>query len=342
MGSIAQELLNAGLVREASESGRIRAPLALDPERRFVVALELTPTEVRGARVHLDGALQHAVSRPLKESGLKAAVAAAAAVARRVTGREPDAVLATVLAVTGMVDEPRGVVVRSARLWQWQDVALGDALKTVLGHRVRIVNDTFAQLWDGAWFGREFAHTTGMLYLGIGEGLSCALLVHGRPVTGLGSAAGEIGHVRAGDESRLCRCGRQDCLETYASAPAILAEMTKTLPAAKKWTSLAQAADAAERLPPVMAVIDRVAARLARQLAPVLAALAPEKVLVGCTDPRFGARLADRIQHHIGSELLGVPSAAAIFSATGPLAAATLRGAGARSLAEFFRNGVLD
>lgn len=344
VGSIAQELLAEGLVAEC-EPGHPRSALRLDPRgRRFALALELTPAAVRGARVRLDGTLDRTAVRPLhppkpEKARANAVAAAVTALAKKLAGGAADAILGTALAVSGVVDEPRGTVVRSARLWQWQNLELGAALGAGPdGAPVRIVNDTFAQLWDNAWFGRDLSCAGGVFYLGIGDGLSCASLVHGRPVTGLGCAAGEIGHVRAGDEGRVCSCGKADCLECYANAPAILAELAKVMPSAT-WDSLTAAAAAYGRLPPVAAVVDRVAVRLARQLAPVLAALAPEKVLVGTDEPRFSARLAEHLQRHAEAELLGVPAGRMRFAAAESLRDATLRGAGAWVIARAFRAG---
>jgi len=55
----------------------------------------------------------------------------------------------------------------------------------------------------------------------LGTGLGSGVVVNGELVYGHDGFAGEIGHVRAKDNGRLCGCGRRGCLETYASAPGI-------------------------------------------------------------------------------------------------------------------------
>jgi len=55
----------------------------------------------------------------------------------------------------------------------------------------------------------------------LGTGLGSGVVVNGELVYGSDGFAGEIGHVRAKDNGRLCGCGRRGCLEAYVSAPGI-------------------------------------------------------------------------------------------------------------------------
>ena len=55
----------------------------------------------------------------------------------------------------------------------------------------------------------------------LGTGLGSGVVVNGELVYGNDGFAGEIGHVRARDNGRMCGCGRRGCLEAYVSAPGI-------------------------------------------------------------------------------------------------------------------------
>jgi glucokinase len=55
----------------------------------------------------------------------------------------------------------------------------------------------------------------------LGTGLGSGLVVNGELVYGHDGFAGELGHIRARDNGRVCGCGRRGCLETYVSAPGI-------------------------------------------------------------------------------------------------------------------------
>jgi len=56
----------------------------------------------------------------------------------------------------------------------------------------------------------------------LGTGLGSGFVANGQVIYGHDSFAGELGHVIAVREGRKCGCGRNGCLETYASATGIV------------------------------------------------------------------------------------------------------------------------
>jgi predicted NBD/HSP70 family sugar kinase len=75
----------------------------------------------------------------------------------------------------------------------------------------------------------------------VGRGIGAGLILRDQLFGGDGEAAGEIGHVVIDPDGVECRCGRFGCLETIASAPAILRTS-----GAKSLEALAQAAGAGD------------------------------------------------------------------------------------------------
>ena len=59
------------------------------------------------------------------------------------------------------------------------------------------------------------------LIITLGTGLASGIVVSGSVVYGHDGFAGEVGHVIAIPEGRLCGCGRKGCVETYCSATGI-------------------------------------------------------------------------------------------------------------------------
>ncbi len=59
------------------------------------------------------------------------------------------------------------------------------------------------------------------LIITLGTGLGSGIVVNGSVVYGHDGFAGEVGHVIAIPEGRLCGCGRKGCVETYCSATGI-------------------------------------------------------------------------------------------------------------------------
>lgn len=87
---------------------------------------------------------------------------------------------------------------------------------------VLIDNSTrFAALAEASW-GRD-RPTADLLYLRLAGGVGGGLVIGGRLVSGTSGFAGELGHVPIPGGTILCHCGKRGCLETVASAPAVLA-----------------------------------------------------------------------------------------------------------------------
>ncbi len=55
----------------------------------------------------------------------------------------------------------------------------------------------------------------------LGTGLGSGIVANGKLVVGHDGFAGELGHVNAFPNGRICGCGNKGCLETYASATGI-------------------------------------------------------------------------------------------------------------------------
>ncbi len=71
----------------------------------------------------------------------------------------------------------------------------------------------------------EFGAARGVddfLFLPIGTGIAGTVFAGGRPYRGADGMAGEIGHAPVPIGEELCACGQRGCLETYASAAALV------------------------------------------------------------------------------------------------------------------------
>jgi predicted NBD/HSP70 family sugar kinase len=72
-------------------------------------------------------------------------------------------------------------------------------------------------------YGRDHQADDHLIVINIRHGIGAGIIINGRLFQGDGGGAGEIGHVVVVTEGGLlCRCGKRGCLETVASARAIL------------------------------------------------------------------------------------------------------------------------
>jgi glucokinase len=122
--------------------------------------------------------------------------------------------------VPGIVDETRGVAVASSNIG-WRSVPLRDAIErefslpAAIGHDVRA--GASAEAACGA--GRS---ADNFVFIPIGTGIGAAAVIRGAVFPGDNFAATELGHLVVWPDGDRCTCGRIGCLETIASAAAIM------------------------------------------------------------------------------------------------------------------------
>jgi predicted NBD/HSP70 family sugar kinase len=338
--SISAELLGANLVAE-QDPGRPRSPLLLEPSRRPVVAARLTRQAVHVATVALDGTVVGERSFPLrgdtKPDRVIDLLTRSIAPALKGSKARP---LGAGVALPGLIDPLDGVVRYTAAFEGWRDVPLVAELTSRLRVPVRIDNDVRCQLWASAWFDRLLREFENLLYVAVTDGVACALIVHGRRVLGGCRAAGEIGHVRAGAEGRRCECGKMDCLETYCSLPAVREEIRKLRPGSPAVSASALALRAAND-PALRGVLDRAAARLAQVLAPLMAAIDPDAVVLGSGAREFSDLLRQPLEHALRAERVGLEARCAVLRVAEPESSATLKGIAGLVIEEAFRTGAI-
>jgi glucokinase len=100
-------------------------------------------------------------------------------------------------------------------------VPLAELLTKKIGLPVVMTNDANAaalgeMIFGSAKFIRDF------IVLTLGTGVGSGIVINGEVVYGHTGFAGELGHMIVIPSGRECGCGRQGCLETYASATGLV------------------------------------------------------------------------------------------------------------------------
>ncbi len=174
----------------------------------------------------------------------------------------------------------------------WGPFAPGGELERRLGRPVVLGNDAnlgaLAEVRDGAGRGAR-----NVVYVMLSGGIGAGLILDGRLFGGHSGLTGELGHVVADPEGRVCRCGNRGCLETVASAAAILEALRPlhgedlTLPDA---IALARSGDAgANRL------FGDAGRRVGRAVGGICNIINPELVIVGGEMGVVGDVLVDAV-----------------------------------------------
>lgn len=116
-------------------------------------------------------------------------------------------------------------------------VPLTDLMKRKIDVPVVLTNDANAaaigeMLFGGAKNMKDF------IVLTLGTGLGSGIVINGEVVYGHTGFAGELGHTIVVPGGRDCGCGRQGCLETYASATGLVRTVLYMLSEMREESSL--------------------------------------------------------------------------------------------------------
>ncbi len=187
---------------------------------------------------------------------------------------------------------------------------LREDLAHALGREVRIQNDAnclaVSEAVDGAAAG------AGVVFAAIlGTGVGAGIAIDGRALAGANGIAGEWGHVplpAPRDDERpgpRCWCGREGCIETWLSGPALAADHRRATGEALEAATIARRA--ADGDPGCAASLERWLDRLARGLAMIVDVLDPDVVVLGGGLSNVEdalAALPARIAPHVFSDAL--------------------------------------
>jgi glucokinase-like ROK family protein len=122
--------------------------------------------------------------------------------------------------VPGPVDFHRGVSVSPPIMPGWDGYPVRDAVARELGCAVVLDNDVNV-LAVGEQHAGVARAARDFLYVKIGTGIGCGIVVDGELYRGVDGCAGDIGHIRVDDFGPTCACGNTGCLEAFAGGAAL-------------------------------------------------------------------------------------------------------------------------
>ena len=287
--SLVAELIESRLIVEgvqaASTGGKRATTLSVDAGHHRILVMVIRPTDARLALLALDGTEVDvrtvAYTAESRERMLDEAVA-------RIAEDHGDRLLIAAAQLPGTTDGR--TVLESVQL-DWREVPLAARLEKQLAVPVLLVNDVDAEAIAEA--AGEAESSGYRLFIHIGTGIGAAVTLDGELAPGPRDRAGEIGHVQVqfGDGARVCRCGRQGCLESVASMTAMLGDQFDDAMDAETIAALASHTD--ERL------LAEGARTLARTVKLIAAVLDAAEVVIGGPARELGDHFLALVQDEI-------------------------------------------
>lgn len=225
VGDVVQQLLDDGMVEEvgrgASSGGKAPILLRLRSDARHVIGLDLGEATFTGALVNLRGEVSHTIDLPVDVQDGAGALQLVESLVDRLRAAATGPVLGIGVGTPGVIDTRTGTIRWAVRL-DWQDLPLGRLLGDHTGLPVYVANDSQAAALAEYAFGGHGPRLANQVVVKVGKGVGAGIVVGGRLYQGDGFGAGEIGHLGVVDDGAACRCGRFGCLETVASADAVV------------------------------------------------------------------------------------------------------------------------
>ena len=215
------------------------------------------------------------------------------------------------IGVPGPVTED-GTVINCVNLG-WGVFNVAEETKRLTGFETKVGNDAnvaaLGEMWQGG--GRGYKN---LIMVTLGTGVGGGVILNGEILTGSNGAAGEIGHITVNfEEEDKCNCGRNGCLEQFASATGIVKEAKRLLERSKEPSKLrdvqhlsakvifdyAKEGDALSE-----ELVDQLCRYLAIAMSHIAHVVDPQAFVLGGGVSKAGTMLTDLIKKYYESNVL--------------------------------------
>lgn len=239
--------------------------------------IDVGGTSTRAAIVAPDGSVRcrRTTRTPIDQNGdalIGWLAGAIASMMRELGGAKLDAPIG--VAVPGIIDYQRRVIVRAVNLPFLQERAFIEEIEGILCHKVALLSDIQAATW--AEFSSLSPAPRAFAHFRFGTGIGCACIQDGQffPLTRTNGGHLDSLVVLHGDAALLCPCGKHGCLETIASRRALVERFA--------WVDLSIVQQALEQSDQrVLATAHELAEAVACAIANIAREVSIETVVVG-------------------------------------------------------------
>ena len=239
IGAHLDRLQDSGLIREAgiaepSGRGRPAQRLELAPDAGFVLVADLGVHSARLAVADLGQRLLAQETLPVQLSRGPEDILDLVEQRWRdllsVAQCPPDRVRTIAVGLPGPVDRSTGTPVRPPLMPGWDAYPVGQKLRERFNCHVLVNNDASLMALGEARALPPSQYP--LVFIKVSTGIGCGIIgASGELHDGADGAAGDIGHIRVPDSDHVvCRCGNVGCLESVASASAMIRALQDPLP----------------------------------------------------------------------------------------------------------------
>jgi len=194
------------------------------------IGIDIGGTSIKGAAVDSNGRVYERFSMPFikDEDGVTTIEKLAENVKEYITAHGLTNKIAGIgIGSPGTLDIKNGIVNYANNLG-WNDLHVAEIMNKILPYPVRLTNDANAASLGEAKYGAGKSYET-IIMLTLGTGVGGGIIINGKLFEGNEGKGGELGHTVIVVDGEPCTCGRKGCLESYASATALIRETKKSM-----------------------------------------------------------------------------------------------------------------
>jgi glucokinase-like ROK family protein len=222
--------------------------------------------------------------------------------------------------VPGPVSFREGVPVSPPIMPGWNNFPVRETFSAELGCPVLVDNDVNIMALGEKHAGLAKS-VDDFLFVKLGTGIGCGIVVGGEVYRGVSGSAGDIGHIRVDDAGPICMCGNTGCLEAFCGGAALARdalttarsggseELARLLAQAGTLTAADVATAAAAGDPVAVGMVRDAGRRVGAVLAGLVSFFNPGLVVIGGRMAGFG--------HPLLAEIRGVVYRRSLPLATG-------------------------
>jgi len=298
ISNISRRLLDQNLIVEAGKEGtgpgKPRTMLRLNASGMYAVGVHLDPAVTTFVVLDLVGAVvKH--TRTMTPSGADpgAVIDTIAGEIKRLvadSGVDPARIAGIGVASPGPIDLEAGTVVDPPLLPGWDRVPLRDALAGATGLSVLVDKDVTSAAVAETWAGGP-SGAGSFIFMYMGTGIGCGIVLNDEVVRGTSGNAGEIGHIVVDPGGAPCDCGLNGCVKSTCIPQVLVAQAVDAgvLDGSHRDTNGPAVQDSFDRLCALAydgddratAILDRSAVLVARAVSVIANALDVDRVVFG-------------------------------------------------------------
>jgi predicted NBD/HSP70 family sugar kinase len=209
-------------VSDKQRKGRPSIMLSLNARYGYFVGVGLTedPPLMALTDCHGNVLAEHQIGMAIEPEAVAAAIARGIPYLTRASNISREKVLGIGVALSGHVNHAQGMCLHS-NLLGWHDVPIARIVERVTQMPTYIDNDAHAVALGQKLFG-EARELKSFMVIMLGKKIGAGSYMQGRLFRGNTGAAGEIGHCTVAPGGPRCECGKEGCLEVFATSLALL------------------------------------------------------------------------------------------------------------------------